>query len=340
MFPVRTLAFPVLILGTTLAIGQTSPTSGQATQPPPHPVAQAPQGSPQPDAPTPSQSAARPSQPAAPTPAQSAEPTTKILIPETDAAAANSPVESNDPLLSVPPMPKGKTTLVGGQVRNIDQIRNRMDVDSYGGGHMRVNFDERTHFFRDGVETTQLAVRKGDRIYVDTMLDNTRVLARNVRVNTGGVAASASGQITRFDPKSGTLTLRDQIAARPVTFNIDQNTALIADKNSGVSTVTRNDLRPGSIIAVNFAPSGNRGIAKQVTVLALPGSVFTFVGRVTNLDMRGALAVDNQSDQRNYDIRFDPAQVHPSRSLVVGSQVTVKAQFNGQSYDAQSIEVQ
>jgi hypothetical protein len=312
MFPVRIVALSLAVFAGTALSQNTSPDKNA-----------------QPQKPAAQQETAAPSQPQ-----------TKVLIPESDAAATNSAVESNDPLLSVPPMPKGKTTLVGGQVRNIDQIRNRMDVDSFGGGHMRVNFDERTHFFRDGVETTQLAVHKGDRVYVDTMLDNTRVLARNVRVNTGGVAASASGQITRFDPKSGTLTLRDQIAARPVTFNIDQNTALVADKNSGASAVTQNDLRPGAIIAVNFAPSGNRGVAKQVTVLALPGSVFTFVGRVTNLDMRGALAVDNQSDQKNYDIRFDPAQVHASRSLVVGSQVIVKAQFNGQNYDAQSIEVQ
>src|SRR3954471_5054687 len=314
MFPVRTLA---LLASTVIALPVIAQTS------------------------TAPANNAKPAQPVAASPSPVAsQPQTKVLIPESDAAAGNSPVESNDPLLSVPPMPKGKTTLVGGQVRNIDQIRNRMDVDSFGGGHMRVNFDERTHFFRDGVETTQLAIHKGDRVYVDTMLDKTRVLARNVRVNTGAAAASASGQITRFDAKSGTLTRRDQIAARPITFNIDQNTALLADKNAGASSVTRNDLRPGAIIAVNFAPSGNRGVAKQVTVLALPGSVFTFVGRVTNLDMRGALAVDNQSDQRNYDIRFDPAQVHASRSLVVGSQVVVKAQFNGQNYDAQSIEVQ
>jgi hypothetical protein len=75
-------------------------------------------------------------------------------------------------------------------------------------------------------------------------------------------------------------------------------------------------------------------------VLALPATVFTFVGRVTNLDMRGALAVDNQSDQKNYEIRFDPAQVHPSRSMVVGSNVVVKAEFDGRNYNAQSIEVQ
>jgi len=314
MFPVRTLAFLVLMLAAVLAIGQVTVTPDKAAKPAQPPAAQASQA---------------PSQPE-----------TKILIPESDAAAANSPVDSNDPLLSVPPMPKGKTTLVGGQVRNIDQIRNRMDVDSFGGGHMRVHFDERSHFFRDGVETTQLAIHKGDRVYVDTMLDNTRVFARNVRVNTGVTAANASGQITNFDTRSGALTLRDQIAARPITFIVDQSTSLAAEKNSGVSSVTRNDLRPGALIAVKFAPSGNRGIAKEISVLAVPGTVFTFVGRVTNLDMRGSLSVDNQSDQRNYDIAFDPVQARPSRSIAVGSNVVVKANFDGQRYRAQSIDVQ
>lgn len=313
MFPVRTLALLASTVIAIPAIGQTAAKPEKATQSP-TPAVQPP--------PAPSQ------------------PETKILIPESDAAAANSPIESNDPLLSVPPMPKGNTTLVGGQVRNIDQIRNRMDVDSYGGGHMRVHFDERTHFFRDGVETTQLAIRKGDRVYVDTMLDNTRVFARNVRVNTGVTAANASGQIMGFDPRSGALTLRDQIAARPITFMVDQSTSLTAEKNSGVSSVTRNDLRPGALIAVKFAPSGSRGVAKEISVLALPGTVFTFVGRVSNLDMRGLLSVDNQSDQRNYDIRFDPVQARPSKSIAVGSNVIVKATFDGRSYQAQSIEVQ
>ena len=68
-----------------------------------------------------------------------------------------------------------------------------------------------------GGQLEAIKVHKGDRVYVDTMLDNARVLARNVRVNTGVAAASALGQITRFDPRSGTLTLRDQIAA-PVRF--------------------------------------------------------------------------------------------------------------------------
>jgi hypothetical protein len=125
-----------------------------------------------------------------------------------------------------------------------------------------------------------------------------------------------------------------------MTFVVDQTTSLVAEKNSGVGAVTRNDLRPGALIAVKFAPSGNRGIAREISVLALPGTVFTFVGRVTNLDIRGSLSVDNQSDQRNYDIHFDPMQVRPSKSLAMGSNVVVKASFDGRSYQAQSIEVQ
>src|SRR5436305_4796329 len=105
MFPVRTLALLASTIIALPVIAQTSATTG--TNP-------------------------KPAQPAVAQPAPVAsQPQTKVLIPESDAAAANSPVESNDPLLSVPPMPKGKTTLVGGQVRNIDQIRNHMDVDSF-----------------------------------------------------------------------------------------------------------------------------------------------------------------------------------------------------------------
>ena len=87
-----------------------------------------------------------------------------------------------DPLLDVPPLPKGKATLVGGRVGKIDPIRNRITVEPFGGGDkMKVFFDERTHIYRDGTETTQANIHKGDRVYVDTLLDGPRVFARNIR---------------------------------------------------------------------------------------------------------------------------------------------------------------
>src|SRR5688572_193391 len=100
-----------------------------------------------------------------------------------------------DPLLDVPKLPEGKVSLVGGTVLKIDQIRNRLVVEPFGGGEkLKMTFDERTRVFRDGTETTQMAIHKGDRVYIDTMLDRARVFARNIRVQSQAGPADASGQ--------------------------------------------------------------------------------------------------------------------------------------------------
>ncbi len=39
-----------------------------------------------------------------------------------------------DPLLEPPPLPKGKTTLIGGIATNVDHVRNRMTVQPFGKG--------------------------------------------------------------------------------------------------------------------------------------------------------------------------------------------------------------
>ena len=47
----------------------------------------------------------------------------------------------------LPPQPKGKTTLIGGRIRIVDHVRDRLILDIFGGGHITVLFDERTHMF-------------------------------------------------------------------------------------------------------------------------------------------------------------------------------------------------
>src|SRR5580700_450371 len=47
----------------------------------------------------------------------------------------------------LPSQPKGKTTLMGGKIRSVDHVRDRIVLDIFGGGHMTVLFDERTHVF-------------------------------------------------------------------------------------------------------------------------------------------------------------------------------------------------
>ncbi len=255
--------------------------------------------------------------------------------------AADTTAPSNDepdPLLDAPPMPKGPVTLVGGTVKNVDGIRNRVAVQPFGGGNLTVSFDERTHIYRDGIETTVLGIRKGDRIYVDTMLDGTRVFARNIRVETMAHPADTDGQIVSFNRSTGMLSLRDQVLGQQVSFRVGPNTVLTRDRHPAALA----DLKPGSLISVHFAPfRANNGSAQEITILAELGSAYIFAGKVTNIDLRSRLlSVENLTDKKIYDVGFSPPRVDKMDQLSIGSEVQVHAVFDGSGYLAQSVEVE
>lgn len=253
-------------------------------------------------------------------------------VKTTSDSTSKQPVDT-DPVFGVPPLPKGVTTLVGGTVTGIDGVHNRLGVKVFGGGKWTVAFDERTHFYRDGAETTFEKIKKGDRVYVDTMLDNHQIFARNVHVVTHTGPADASGQVTAFN--NGQITLRDDLSAQPVQFHVDSNTQV---KRNGVASSV-SDIQPGSLITVEFSPNGvNRGTAREISILALPGQTFTVVGKVMNLDLRdNQIAVQNDVDQKIYDIALDRGRL--PQNVTVGSQVTVAAVFDGRQYKASSIAV-
>src|SRR5215470_17904979 len=110
------------------------------------------------------------------------QPKTEIL--DSSATSSGLTTDGHDPILDPPPIPDGKTSLVGGIVRSVDHIHNRLTLAVFHGNHWKIGFDERTHIFRNGAETTQLAIKKGERVYVDTMFDSQRheVFARNIRL--------------------------------------------------------------------------------------------------------------------------------------------------------------
>ena len=244
-----------------------------------------------------------------------------------------SAVGTGEPILPTPPMPKSTTTLVGGTVDGVDRIRDHMAVTPFGGKKMVVHFDERTHIYRDGVETTQLGIHKGDRVYVDTMLDGSKILARNIRVITQSLAADARGQV--IEASGGRLSLKDELSGDPVGLTIDSNTKVMRDgKAIPIAQIT-----PGSLITVQFVPGkANQGLAHEIDLLAAPGSIFTFAGRVTNLDLsQGLMSIANQTDNKTYDISV-MRPLLPG-NLMVGSDVVVKAVFDGKEYKANAVDV-
>jgi Domain of unknown function (DUF5666) len=266
-----------------------------------------------------------------------AQPKTELL----DASATSGALatDGHDPILDPPPFPKGVTTLVGGVISSVDRIRNHLTVTVFGGGHWTVYFDERTHIFRNGAETTPLALKKGERVYVDTMLDNNQrdIFARNIRVGIVALPADADGQVVEVDTAHGRITLRDTINSGDVRFSVDRST-LISQGNTPVALV---NLRAGSLVHVKFSPDrASRGVAREISILAAPGSAFTFAGKITFLDThRGVLAVRNAVDNKTYDIHFVPARTPEISRLSVGAEVRIIAAFDSTGYTAQQVTV-
>ena len=265
-----------------------------------------------------------------------AQPKTEIL--DSSATGSGLKTDGHDPILDPPPPPAGVVSLVGGMITGVDRVRNRMVVRVFNGNHWTVNFDERTHIFRNGAEVTQLALKKGELVYVDTMLDNNKhdIFARNIRVGVAEVPADADGQIMEIDTSRGEMAIRDRINSVPVHFLVDRNTRI----THGASPANFQDVKQGSLVHVRFAPDRpDRGVAREINIIASPGSEFTFLGKLTYLDVhRGILGIQNQTDDRNYTIHFDSSRV-PLNDLSVGAMVTVIAQFQSTQYTAQSLRV-
>ena len=262
------------------------------------------------------------------------------------APAASGPVTSTtstednpyDPYLEPPPLPKGKPTLIGGIATGVDHVRNHVTVQPFGGGKkVKVFVDERSHIYRNGVETTVLGIHKGDRVYVDTMLDGDKLFAKNVRVLTETGLAEVRGQVISASPGRGTISVRDQLSAKPVTFAVSGATKYSSSKGAA----TAGDVQPGSLIDVQFAPhSGPRDIAQEIIVLAKPGDNYIFSGVLTNLDMStNSFFVDNQADDQSYEVHFSPAALPDVHSLKVGQEVTARAVFDGKQYRATNIRI-
>lgn len=229
--------------------------------------------------------------------------------------------------------------MIGGLATSVDHVRNHLTIQPFGGGKkVKVFVDERSHIYRNGVETTVLGIRKGDRVYVDTMLDGSKILAKNVRVLTESGLVEVRGQVIGTNPEKGTISVRDQLSAKPVTFSVSGNTKYSSSKGAAVA----GDVQAGSLIDVQFSPRRDGGaVAREITVLAKPGDNYIFSGVVTNLDMRtDSLSLDNSSDGQPYEIQFSRAALSDPQALKVGSEVTARTTFDGKQYKASNVRIE
>lgn len=242
--------------------------------------------------------------------------------------------ENYDPLLDLPPLPHNQVTLIGGTVVRLDEIMNRMVVQPFGGKQkLNVAFDTRTHFYQNGKAISEREIKQGQRIYMDTMLNGSRVFAKTIWIQTAVDSGVGQGQIVDFDEAREILTVRDEISSQPVKMKLSSATVIKKGEQPG----SRSDLVQGALVALAF---GAQRDLRQVTVLATPGTSFTFAGRVTYVDMsRKMIAIDNRSDRKKYDVYVSAIPMNVMRQVREGTDVNVSAVFDGNQYDARSVSL-
>lgn len=252
--------------------------------------------------------------------------------PNPPSAAAER--ENYDPLLDLPPLPHKTVTLIGGTVVKVDEIMNHMVVQPFGSKQkMNVAFDTRTHFYRDGKAITERDIKQGERIYLDSMLNGSRVFAKNIWIQGTMENGIGQGQILDFDAGKRVLTVRDELSSQPLKMHLSSSTAI----RKGEQAASANDLVRGALVSLTFG--ANREL-QQVTVLATPGTTFTFAGQVTYVDMsRKMIAIDNRSDRKKYDVYVSAIPENVLRQMREGADVNVSAVFDGNKYDARSLAV-
>ena len=258
------------------------------------------------------------------------------------AAAPETPPDADivvDPaslLPDLPSVPGAKATLIGGTVERLDRVRDQVTVRVFGGGRMNILFDPRTHVYQGQTPATLADLNVGERVYLDTILDGNTVFARSIRVKTVKAVGESQGVVLQLRTDRNELTVRDSISPKPVRVRLSPSTRFV----QAGRTVPASALLEGSLVAMKFDAEGNgHEVAREISILALPGTRYTFSGQVLHIDLRtGLLVLNSSTDQKTYEIYLDPSAA-PDDNLQVGSVVTVITTFEGSRYVARNLTI-
>ena len=242
--------------------------------------------------------------------------------------------EDYDPLLDLPPLKHETVTLIGGVVVRLDEVMNHMVFQPFGTSRkMQVHFDTRTHFYLDGKPITEREVKQGQRIYLDTQLNGDRVFAKTIWIRTSAESGVGRGQIMDFDPGKRVVTVRDELSNQPLKLQLAPNATIHKGNQPG----SEGDLVQGALVGIEF---GAQRELRGITILASPGSTFTFAGKVTYVDLsQKMIAIDNRSDGKKYDVSMDAIAPSVLRQIREGGEVSVSTVFDGTRYSARSVDV-
>jgi hypothetical protein len=265
----------------------------------------------------------------------------KAQVPLSSSAitSASASVDSG----ALPPDPRGKSTLMGGEIPHVDAVRDELTLKVFGQRPVKILFDERTQVFRDGKRIPLSELRPEDHASIQTVLDGASVFALSIHMLSHWPEGEYQGQVLNFNPLTSELTVSGALSHEPIKLLVPVSTVFHREGQTSFSDVPSGtaDLQMGALISVAFeSDKKGKGVASRIAILATPGSAFIFTGNISSLDTHsGLLFLVDPRDDKNYAIAFDSAHFPTSQKLHEGDFVRVAATFDGKRYVASAIAV-
>jgi hypothetical protein len=256
-----------------------------------------------------------------------------------------APVAETSALHSeLPPVPGGKSTVMGGEIRDVDPVRDQFTLKVFGGRSIKVYFDDRTQIYRNGTKISVTELHPDEHASVETKLDGKAIFAVRIHMVSLVSEDEFRGRVTSYNAKSGKLTVDTNPAHQSLTVSVPAGTPVVTigpDRTSTKQTGPPNFV-PGSVINVRLKPGAvGKGVATGVDILAVPGSSFVFHGNLSLLNLHtGKLVILDPRDNQAYPIDFDSGRLPGARALHEGMSVRVVTTFDGVRYVASDIQVQ
>ena len=99
-------------------------------------------------------------------------------------------------------------------------------------------------------------------------------------------------------------------------------------------------LVPGSLVSISFGSDGaGHNTASEISILAQPGTHYTFAGEVVHIDLRtGLVVLRSSTDNKTYEVYLNTS-ITPDENLHPGALITVVADFDGSRYLARNLSL-
>jgi len=241
----------------------------------------------------------------------------------------------------IPPLPPGKTTVMGGTIRNLDLVRDQFSLAPSGEKPMKILFDERTQVFRDGVRIPLRELQPEGHASVQTTLEGTNVFAVSIHILSAFPEGECRGRVLSYNPRTGELAVSSTLSPQPIKLLVPADAPIEREGQPAFASQSRgrSDLVAGALVNATFRHGQNsKDTASRIAILAVPGAAFSFAGKISYLDLsKGLLELVDSNDGKSYELHFPVAHMPANGKANLGDIVTVKAYYDGTQYQASEI---